>query len=56
MPNLPEMKGKAARDMEKNETAKDEGLANPKTKNEETLAEGYAERSSEAAMPVRASV
>ena len=30
----------------------DEGLANPKTKNEETLLEGFAERSSVAAVPV----
>ena len=38
-------------------TAEDEGLANPKTKikNEETLAEGFAEISPEAAIPVRAS-
>ena len=49
---LPEMKGKVARDMELNVTAEDEGLENPKTKNEETLAEGFAERSSVAAVPV----
>ena len=50
------MKGKAALDLEKNETAEDEGLANPKTKNEETLAEGFAERSLEAIVPVRESI
>ena len=38
-----------------NETTEDGGLKNPKRKNEETLVEGFAERSSEAAVPMRAS-
>ena len=49
------MKDKSARDLEMNVITEDEGLANPKTKNEETLAEGFAKRSSETTIPVRES-